>query len=373
MIGSSNRIFGLDVLRGFAAVAVAVYHCIALLSLHAWDDLPAFTKYLYIAVPLFFAISAFSLCVGYDGRLEGAAAIRRFYTRRFLRIAPLFYLMMVLSVARRAYVGWGEPTVPDVFLNLTFLFPFVPGKHESLVPAGWSLGIEMLFYILFPVVLVFVSSLKRAFVAMVLATAVSFISSYWLFVMDWSPTFFWMALPVQFAFFIGGMLLYTAYRRIAGASVELQTGLAVAILGATIVGLYLGGAFGIFEYRYNGWAVGSSIVGFALLPLVLGFALYPVPFLVNRATIYLGKVSYGVYLIHPFIIRIVGEPLQQALSAAGWNAWQASPVIIFVVLIVTILLAGLSFRWLEAPFMALASRRRKADLVREVTDASPAQ
>lgn len=360
MIGTGTRIVGLDVLRGFAAIAVAYYHCVALLNLHAWSDLPAFVKYLYIAVPLFFAISAFSLCVGYEGRLNRSSDIRRFYLRRFLRIAPLFYVMLVLSVARRAYVGWGTPTTSDVFLNLTFLFPFVPASHESLVPAGWSLGLEMLFYFLFPIALVFVSSLRRAIIAMGLATVLSFAASYWLFVMDWSPSFYWMALPVQFAFFLGGMLLYAIFRRLIAAPAAVQTRVAIAVLLTTTLVLYACGTFGLFDARHNSWPFGRLFIGFALLPFVLGFALYSVPLLVNRATIYLGQISYGVYLIHPFVIRVVGEPLQKALATAGLNVWQSSSVLVAAVLTVTILLAALSFHWLERPFMTLADRNRSA-------------
>lgn len=353
MVGATKRIVGLDVLRGFAALTIVVYHCNALMNLQRW---PAYTDYLSLAVQIFFALSAFSLCLRYQGRLEGAGNIADFYIRRYLRIAPLFYAMMLLAIGRRIYKGWDLPSLQELALNLSFLFPFVPGNHESLVAAGWSLGLEMMFYVMFPLIAAYVLNLRQAGIWFVTAIVIQCLAGYWLYSEKLTQNFYWMAFPVQLPFFLVGVVVFHLFKKVDAWPMSSRASLAIATVIATPALLWVGWALGIYEMRIDGWPVFRPIVGYLLAPLVFAFAIYSFPLIVNGGTVYLGEISYGVYLIHPLMIRLVGMPVQKALSQAGIGAVQSTVLVIGAVLAATIVMASLSYRWLERPMMQLRGR-----------------
>lgn len=346
MGGRGTRLLGLDALRGFAAIAIAVYHSNALLSLQKW---PAYTGYLSMAVQLFFALSAFSLCVGYQNILADKRKVSEYALRRYLRIAPLFYLMMIWALSRIIYNGWNIPDLKLIIINLTFLFPFFPGAHESLVSAGWSLGIEMLFYVLFPFIIAIVTDVRRAILCFVGGIFVQCICGYWLYKLGLTSNFHWMAFPVQLGFFLVGILVYQGYRNVPGAWDRSK--LAWGILIAVVALLYIGIASGIFELRFDGWPGMRPAIGYLLATLIFAFAIHPFPIFVNRVTVYLGEISYGVYLIHPQVIKIVGKPSQDLLVGFGLSSGTVSVFVIGAVLATTFLIASLTYHFIERPIV----------------------
>ena len=152
---------GANAVRFWAAMSIVFYH-VALLP---EKDLPAFLwvipSFAGFGVPLFYVLSAFALSYGYYGKLETGTAIRHFYARRFFRIAPLFYLMMAVYLAQSWIRGTGVPAA-QVLSSATFTFNLIPGHSESFVWAAWSIGVEMLFYAVFPFIMILITNLWRA-------------------------------------------------------------------------------------------------------------------------------------------------------------------------------------------------------------------
>ena len=161
-----------------------------------------------MAVPLFFSLSAFSLSLRYNRRLGEIDTFADFYLRRYLRIAPLFYLMLFVYMGRRVYYGWSMPSFEDILLNLTFLFPFFPEKNESLVAAGWSLGLEMILYSLFPLIIAVVTNPSRAILLFLVSTLIQAASGFFFFHLMPESNFYWLCFSTQFAFFASGILAF---------------------------------------------------------------------------------------------------------------------------------------------------------------------
>ena len=65
---------------------------------------------------------------------------------------PLFHVMLTAWILYYSHLGSPLPDFKTLFLNVSFLFGLFPKTQISHVPAGWSIGIEMLFYLLFPVI-----------------------------------------------------------------------------------------------------------------------------------------------------------------------------------------------------------------------------
>ena len=144
------RVLGWDVLRGLCALAVACYHLLhwqGVADIHAWGS---------YGVYLFFVLSGASLAFTYAGRLEeGRFHYGEFLRVRYLRIAPLYLLLMAVfalpwKVLRDGVTGH---LLSQVLLNASFLFGLHDPAVQSLLIGGWSLGIEAVFYLAFPLLL----------------------------------------------------------------------------------------------------------------------------------------------------------------------------------------------------------------------------
>ena len=154
--------WSIDGLRGLLAIAVMLYHGLYGAGIAEPE------RVAYYAVYGFFVISGFALNHVYRERLRGLGAHWRYFLRRYLRIAPLFLLVLAVTLWIRgipAESGW------RLLMNVTLIFgAFDPGA-TSLVMAGWSIGIEFVFYFVFPVILLIGKrQLWRLIVMAVLAT-----------------------------------------------------------------------------------------------------------------------------------------------------------------------------------------------------------
>jgi peptidoglycan/LPS O-acetylase OafA/YrhL len=79
------------------------------------------------------------------------------------------------------------------------------------------------------------------------------------------------------------------------------------------------------------------------------------PILENRVMNYLGKISYGIYVIHPLLIFVGSYFVKKYELLANWNG--GGHIIVFAcVTTLTIVLSGLSYRYLEMPFLRLKDK-----------------
>ena len=89
-----RRLPGVDALRAIGVVMVV------LAQISSAVIVPSYLSFIEtgfgLAVQLFFVIAGFSLCYSYFERLNSLSALKKYYIRRSFRIAPLFYLMIVI-------------------------------------------------------------------------------------------------------------------------------------------------------------------------------------------------------------------------------------------------------------------------------------
>lgn len=183
-IRSYPRLHQLDAIRGLLAIGVMVYHLV--------PGTPTFFG--TWGVYGFFVLSGYALDHVYRGRFE----IRAFAIARIARLVPLWIPVVLVS----AVLYGASPA--QIILNLTGAFGFVLPGATSIATGGWSIGIEVVFYCAFPL-LVRVSTLWLA-VLTVTATAVRLIYTAPLadpLAADWVV----YTQPQSFAcFFLAGML-----------------------------------------------------------------------------------------------------------------------------------------------------------------------
>lgn len=344
-MGPRSRIESLDILRGLMALAVAVYH------MSIWSQLSAAGTWANNAIAIFgnygvegfFVVSGFCFFHLYGESRWGNRELRRFHIKRFFRIAPLYYLAVVLNLILRQPVG-PEPTLRMLAENATLTFGLFHPNH-ALVLGGWSIGIEYVFYLAFPLL----ALVTRRKLFLYLGAA--------LFVALALP---WSFDKVQAAAHLGEMKFH-AYVQIPNHAFLFLLGGIVAdvrrrtcwrlrlpwFLVAVAVLLLLALPRGPVFYDHFDIMAGMArvkYVGICWLAVAV-FAFYEVPeHVLRRPFLFLGDTSYSVYLLHPFAWLIVSR----LGLASGWSFTLA--------MLATLGLAGVVYRWIEKPAMGLGRR-----------------
>ena len=150
-----NRINSLDGLRGVAAVSVVLMHIYYIWGMNfKYPQFGIYIEHFGFAVHLFYMLSGFTLSYTYFNNPDNRS-FKFFIIKRFFRIAPLFYICIVLNFAVIKYFKFNVDiyNAVSIFTNLFLLFNLYPSSviAESLTPAGWTIGVEWIFYIIFPI------------------------------------------------------------------------------------------------------------------------------------------------------------------------------------------------------------------------------
>lgn len=343
------RVESLDVLRGFAASYVVVFHVLLVPPLEIGHAaLSKFVKYGGISVSLFFSISALSMLLGYYNRLEGPDALRKFYIRRFFRIFPLFWFCLALHVGWRLAFkmpwNWSE-----VLLSATFMFPFIPGSQGSLVMAGWSLGIEWIFYVAFPLFIVVINGFWRALAGFLVTGLVAIVVLY--SAGDMGPFNINMSVVKNTPRFMIGAVIFFARGEIWSAANTLARR-GVPAWGLSVGLLFLGSALVVYAPTIK-WQFFMSTQLAWLFFLAAAFIGFPY-LLTNWFTIYIGRISYSIYLIHPLVIVGLIKAGVYSTIYSKFPSTTTSFIVSFLVsYVLTIAAASASYRLIELPGLSL--------------------
>lgn len=356
---AGHRLDGLDALRGLAALSIVAFHTafVPALAIPAW--LSVVINYrLGHGVALFFVLSAFSLYFADSARVKDGRSIAGFYVRRLARIVPLFYVMMVVVMQMRRE-GFGEtPSLAEVAANLTFVFNLVPAYAGSIVWAGWSIGVEMVFYLLLPLAFLWVKTLRAALILLGGSACVTIWAERAMPRLDpLHPDYSLICFCNNQVFFAVGIALYMLYLRLRERPEAQRLRLSRVLFIAGCVLLW--GAFAIND-RLNPWrAVRTwdwylSAIGFGLI--TLSQALHAFRFVTNRFTVRAGQVSYGVYLLHMPVILLIVNAYRIVYAHAGGHHALAYGVCLLITLALVLPLALLAHHLIERPAMRLGKR-----------------
>ena len=363
IIPDARLLLGILGLSGIAASAVVLFH----LSILA--DIRVPTGFYFIerdfgAGPfLFFVLSAFSLMYSTEHTMHRPDWAREYLVKRFFRIAPLFYSVLALMVAlmvRHAIMSNSAlPAVSTVFLNITFLFGFFPELEVSLVQAGWTIGVEMIFYVLFPVLLMAIRTRKEALIFFLATVVISYVSRVELhaFYMEAGAQSKWdwggFAFLPNLYFFAAGILAY----RFEQAQKKSGKPLHASIPWFAVLSMAL-----LLHFQPGGTPV--SLGAFSSIIMALGFAalcvwqsVRPNRWFANRFFEYLGERSFSVYLLHPLVIYAsrgwVASLYAKLESDIGAYAYFACAALVMVEVLV---MAEITYRGIEVPGIKLGRK-----------------
>ncbi len=309
-----------------------------------------------LGLSMFFALSAYLICelLLRERAQTGTVKIQAFYIRRILRIWPLYFLGLGIALGYAAMHGALLQALPAWEAYALFVGNVYIALHgwETLVPMMplWSISIEEQFYACWPLIARMCS--ERAMY--IICGIILGLANAWLWFFGhihaspdgpiWTNTF------VQFEMFAAGILVSLTLRgRIPRIGPPWRVLLFVASLALWYVSVY------VFHANQEGFAPSSLtlMVGYALI--ASGCAGWLVAFLGARASamprvlVYLGRISYGLYVFHMLGLRVAAhvlKPFMQPNYAAQGG----------VGLAVTIALAVISYHLFEKRFLRLKKR-----------------
>jgi peptidoglycan/LPS O-acetylase OafA/YrhL len=312
VIDKRMRFNSLDSLRGIAALLIVVFHVQGIPRLEVTGGFAEIITHFGAGVPLFYALSAFSLMIGYSERLESPGGLKHFYIRRIFRILPLFYGLLIFWILVRNFYFQAETSFTAFVLNYLCVLGLIPGQHEGLVWASWSIGVEMLFYLIFPLALIISRTLASSFIVFLATVAISVASQDALSPLaDKAPSFPHMAISTQIVFFGAGLFAYRLGEYLAARTSESSETMRRTFAEVIVIS----GIGFLLAYWMTPLSVWAGRIHLGVQMLAFAWVLLLAPVLVQgrlntisiRPLERAGKISFSLYLLNPPIIFFLSQ------------------------------------------------------------------
>lgn len=335
-----RRWAGLDGLRAVAVVAVVGFH-----ADHAVGNG-------YLGVDVFFVLSGFLITTLVLGELSrtGALDVRAFFRRRALRLFPALVTVCVLvaagAVVTHRQVGQvvGGAVASVLYVNNLWLYS---GHPTPLLEHTWTLALEWQFYLVWPVVL---AVLHRRRVS--LGVVGGALAAGWV-VASLAATLSDVG-PVLGTYVRGSALVLGCAAAFLARGAGWARRLVAALAPSAALGLLL---LLLAPTTWTAWSGGlnASLVAVLTVPVVLALTGDGPRWLSTamsaRPLVWLGERSYGLYLWHFPILSL-------AINQVGDRV--PLPVRLLAAVLLAVLVAAASYRWVEQPFLRRSRPRAAA-------------
>lgn len=341
---------GLNAIRAYASLSVLIVH--AKQNFGELRTQPAYLPVLdlfvleaQVAVDFFLVLSGFLITylLLFEQKQTGDINTRNFYSRRILRIWPLYYLIVIIGlVVLPLLMGEGYVLTNFPFSKSFLVLVLLPNFVGSLGPLGhlWSIGLEQQFYLIWPWVLKSSKRLVQVCVGIILVKlAVAPIINYLP-----GDTIKALFLNLRFESLavgaLGAYVYFNQYRIIEYIYTPL-----VQIAG--FIGVIL---LAIFDVPLT--YINHLLISFLFIVFILNTATNPNPKIVldNKYTDAIGRVSYGIYMYHYPILYLT------LITLNKYNVQEGiiySLLLYSITLFLTIMISMVSYRVFESKFLKM--------------------
>jgi peptidoglycan/LPS O-acetylase OafA/YrhL len=338
---------GLNGLRAIAAIGVVIRHTISKgLSIKAFVPLGLAD----FAVTIFFTLSGFLITyLLFLEKEKKEISIKNFYIRRILRIWPLYFAYLFTALIIIWLQGNAELPGPlPFYLFFAANIPSILHTHLPYLGHYWSLGVEEQFYLFWPWV---IKKSKRPLKAIIIFTLIFLVLKLIarLYFFNHGNTVFLNALYItRFdCMSIGGIGALLCLKK-NELFLKITTHRITEITGWLCLVVIASNRFFVTYF------VNHEIVSAVTLCLIvnLSFNNRSLISLENKCFNFLGRISYGIYIIHPLIILFFKRTLPGLGLAPDWEG----VLRLILVLIFTITAAWLSYAFFEKKFLNMKER-----------------
>lgn len=340
---SSTRFAYIDCVRGLAAVFVLMQHTLeyaGFINVLGKGSYNLIANFGQAGVFAFFLVSGFVIPFS----LERSKSARDFWIKRLLRIYPLYLFMFAMTFLVFTYVEGipFERPLLTILGQLVFINAWV--GFQDYVGGSWTLVIEFTWYVgLFIwwrltggihakklLIVAFVTAVTVSTIAIVYPTRIplgslgNLLACCWgLFILEYTKGRFSLR---QFWLVNGVFVLVCVFVLYVGFGLR-----PVARLGEMV-------NFPIFVAS---WTIGAATFFFFYL-------FRNSPAICNRYLVFLGSISYSVYLVHPLLLHVLSR-----YGVVGFP-------FVFIGIPATIAIATLTYRYIEQPFIRIGHGRKAA-------------
>ena len=334
------RLEGIDILRGTAVSVVVLYHFFELLGLQNSTYYPFVISIGQIGVPLFFVISGYLIyhSVDYSISKKGIKkGLKQYTLHRLFRILPAYYFNFFIVFILALYIfntmdTWSSTFIQkQIFSHLTFTSYFLyQTSGLGINGAYWTLSIEMFWYILAPLLFIYLKKDRYFFILFILAFFYLWCIDLglfdFIFNLDKSASnymaklfFFSFQLPGQIIFFIAGIYIYKYSIPKYSIAPTIQYILFLLIISTFI---YL---------SYQRFFLESFLVRNAFTLLAVSF-IFIIFYKQKRKELHslawIGKISYSLYLWHMPLLFII----KKYLLPYELSLWYISSIFLILLL-----------------------------------------
>lgn len=299
-------------------------------------------------VTMFFVISGFLITylLLNEENQSNNVNIPKFYMRRILRIWPIYYAYLIIALTVTA--SWSEPNI-GYYLFFGANIPFIVAAGIWPIVHYWSIGVEEQFYLFWPWLVKVTHGKYMRLLCIALTLCCIWLICKWGIYFTWGTTtaYRFFAVTRFDCMMIGaiGAILYFTKNKTFNR-----------LLGNRFIGIICL----ILLFFSQIWAdfipapARPQVLAIFSLVCIMSQLHNPIINLENRICDFVGKISYGIYVIHPLLIFL--------LSSLYYNNRFNLPysvevgLIYIVVTTATILTAWLSYRFFETPFLRLKNR-----------------
>jgi peptidoglycan/LPS O-acetylase OafA/YrhL len=366
---AKGHLLALDGVRGLAVLMVICSHAFtANHETHGglFKIIGGLFYYGMYGVDLFFALSGFLITGILFDSLQDDGYFRKFYARRALRIFPLYYgvLLVCLLLTRPLHLDWQGMQWPFL-LYLQNLYPailttFSAGPYVPLFHF-WSLAIEEQFYLVWPALVFLLGSKRKLLWTTLIASGGTLLLRVGYLMHGGSPYFVHMSTVLRADSLLLGGALALLYRSPAWARVQRAAPAVLAILIAVMVASTLllepwllatnlrALIFVTVTFYPTLLALGScALIAWSLRPATLCGRMFQARWLRS-----LGKYSYGLYVLHVFVLAWVLAPLRYGIERATHSKLLGVAIGGVIALLASLLAAYASYHLYERPFLRL--------------------
>lgn len=273
----SGYYLGLDALRGWAIIAVVILHSGGLALFKYSYPLGTLIESGQLGVQLFYLLSAFSLCLSLENRRTEKLSIVKYFIRRIARIAPLYYVVLLYYLV----IGWGAYDVLRILTVVTLTNGFFLKYCTGIANGSWSISVEMVFYFILPVLFKYFMEFNR----MVMLIGIAAFVANKLITSGVENAYYFIG--YQIGVFLIGCLLYIMwkYKNIKVKPIFLIPIIIYIMLGKTL-------------HQHFIFAIACSF-------LIIGGLNNSEGFFYGYWIRFVGKISYGIYLIHFIVMDVI--------------------------------------------------------------------